>query len=1155
MCRRNSFLWRALRRILTGRPILRPVAIREWARRQVPLGYEQLEQRQLLSATISNIQISDSAFGSVWSPDGRYLAFGVSEFNEGDLNNDGDTDDRIAHILDSETSAVLNLEIEVDEFFWSPNSETVIIDNFLQDSQAYDVQSDSLQDLGVGGSVRWSEDGRWASLSVWEDDDGVDLNTDGDTDDRVLHVFDTDSGQVRNLGVDHASYGWSPGSHHLAIVVDEAGQGNTPLNGDGDANDGVLHVYNSLSQNLVNVGLVVSEFWEWSPAGGRLVFGVDEIEQGDPNLLIGNPPSHTPVVVHVYDASSETTRNLEVEQWTFAWSPDGTDLAVGAQETFVQIDINNDGDTHDDVLHIYHADSGAFTKHNVDSGDFQWSPDSERLAFRASEWQWMDLNGDMDTNDSVLHLVNPDNGAITNLKVNARVPDNGWSPDGLYFAAAVWEKGQGIDFNDDGDLFDHPVNIYDTVSGILTSTELPRSGAESEWNASSTAFALSASESSHSADLNSDGDQSDAVLHISSAGGGLVTNLHLAVDQWEWSPAGRFLAFQVDEAYQGEDLNQDGDTDDLVLHVYDHDHALVTNLELDGSKGWEWSPNGRQLAFRVDEGDQGSDLNSDSDTDDDVLHFYDPVARTVDNTGLPALSNFQDQWNATSELFKFLVPEADAGVDLNGDGDAFDAVVHVAQFEPVSNQPPQAQADAFDADEIAGVFGNVLADNGHGPDSDPDGDALSVVSVEGQVITPGETKLITLASGARVRVSSDGQFTYDPNGAFDLGPGETALEHFSYTIRDAADATSTAQVSITVRNSALTITGNTARFSGTTGDDVFVYRVDNRLARINGLAFIVPSHVTLVEFDGLDGNDSLNLIGTPSGDSALTRPGQVFLDHDNSHAGFDVTGVSIENVILDGNGGTDTVTMRDSVGDDKLFARPSSAVLFASDLSYVTNVFGFSITTLFIDGNDFARFTDSASDEIVIARPGNASLVSGGLVQNVQNFDTLLARSLNGNDIANVFGTADVDFFTGRNGFAALTSGGMDLLFDSFETVNTNGLGGDDLVRFLGGPQDDLLVAGPNAASFTTGVSVLNTTSFERLIGTAGAGANDRAILSGTPGTDGFVGSANFGELTGPGFFLRTFNFDRITINGLAGLNTFTDNGINYVLIQQGTWV
>ncbi|MCA9054098.1 MAG: LEPR-XLL domain-containing protein, partial [Planctomycetaceae bacterium] len=146
------------------------------------LAFEVLEQRLLLSATISNIQISDSAFGSVWSPDGRYLAFGVSEFNEGDLNNDGDSDDRIAHILDSETSVLRNLEIEVDELFWSPNSETVIVDNFLQSSQAYHVQTDSLRDLGVGGSVRWSEDGRWASLSVWEDDDGVDLNADGDLD-------------------------------------------------------------------------------------------------------------------------------------------------------------------------------------------------------------------------------------------------------------------------------------------------------------------------------------------------------------------------------------------------------------------------------------------------------------------------------------------------------------------------------------------------------------------------------------------------------------------------------------------------------------------------------------------------------------------------------------------------------------------------------------------------------------------------------------------------------------------------------------------------------------------------------------------------------------------------------------------------------------
>ena len=357
----------------------------------------------------------------------------------------------------------------------------------------------------------------------------------------------------------------------------------------------------------------------------------------------------------------------------------------------------------------------------------------------------------------------------------------------------------------------------------------------------------------------------------------------------------------------------------------------------------------------------------------------------------------------------------------------------------------------------------------------------------------------------------------------------------------------------------LLIMGDAATISGTSGDDTILYRVTTRLAIVNGVAYHLPANVNDVRFDGGAGNDRFDLIGTSGDDSALTRPKQVFFEFDAAHAGFDVTAVDMETVILDGNGGNDTATLRDTVGakDEKLFARPSinNALLFANDASYFSSVFGFNVTTLFSDGNDRALFFDSGAVEVAIVRPGNASLSSQGLLTNVQSFDTFLARSLTGNDIANVFGTAGIDFFTGRNGFAVMTAGGQDLLFDSYATINANGLQGDDLVRFNGNAGDDLLVATGTTASFTTGVSVINTTSFGRLIADARTGANDRAILTGTNAADAFSGSPNFGELTGAGFFHRTNNFGRITIDGLGGVNTLTDNGINYVLIQQGIWV
>ena len=362
-----------------------------------------------------------------------------------------------------------------------------------------------------------------------------------------------------------------------------------------------------------------------------------------------------------------------------------------------------------------------------------------------------------------------------------------------------------------------------------------------------------------------------------------------------------------------------------------------------------------------------------------------------------------------------------------------------------------------------------------------------------------------------------------------------------------------------VQDPTVIIDGDIAAVTGTGGDDFFMYGVVSRLAVVNGVAYLIPAGVNLVEFDGLAGNDRFDLTGTSGDESALTRPKQVFLEHDSSHVGFDVTGVDMETVILDGKGGNDTVTLRDTVGNvnETLFARPkiNNALLFANDGSYFSSVFGFQVTTLFSDGNDRALFFDSPAVEVAIIRPGNASLSSQGLLTNVQSFDTFLARSTSGNDIANVFGTVATDLFTGRNGFGVMTAGGQDLLIDSYATINANGLTGDDLVRFNGGPGDDLLVAGPNFFSFTTGVSALNAASFETLISDARTGEKDRAILTGSTGDDSFIGSPDFGQLRGLGYLLRTFKFDRITIHGLAGVNTISDNGINYTLNPVGNWV
>ena len=91
--------------------------------------------------------------------------------------------------------------------------------------------------------------------------------------------------------------------------------------------------------------------------------------------------------------------------------------------------------------------------------------------------------------------------------------------------------------------------------------------------------------------------------------------------------------------------------------------------------------------------------------------------------------------------------------------------------------------DDFTTDEGTAVGGNLLAN-----DSDPDGDALSLVSVAGN--TSGS---VTLGSGATVTFAADGSFSYDRNGAFDdLYDGQTGEDSFTYEISDGQGGTDSA---------------------------------------------------------------------------------------------------------------------------------------------------------------------------------------------------------------------------------------------------------------------------------------------------------------------------------------------------------------------------
>ena len=239
----------------------------------------------------------------------------------------------------------------------------------------------------------------------------------------------------------------------------------------------------------------------------------------------------------------------------------------------------------------------------------------------------------------------------------------------------------------------------------------------------------------------------------------------------------------------------------------------------------------------------------------------------------------------------------------------------------LANQPPIAQEDNIATDEDATLSGDVLADNGNGADSDPDGDSLMVTQVNGN--STDVDSPITLASGALLTQNSDGTFSYDPNGQFEsLAVGETASESYTYTVSDGIES-DTATVTVTINgvndtpaadDDARTTTEDAdldaADADGTAtgdanddgvlvndadvdGDGLMVDEVEGAGANVGGAITLTSGAVLTVDADG----------------TFIYAPNGAFESLDSGESSAD----SFSYRSADDNGGTDTATVAMSV--------------------------------------------------------------------------------------------------------------------------------------------------------------------------------------------------------------------------------------------------
>ncbi len=247
-----------------------------------------------------------------------------------------------------------------------------------------------------------------------------------------------------------------------------------------------------------------------------------------------------------------------------------------------------------------------------------------------------------------------------------------------------------------------------------------------------------------------------------------------------------------------------------------------------------------------------------------------------------------------------------------------------------SNTPPDAVDDLASTGEDAAVTIDLLAN-----DSDADGDAISVTSVE-------------LAAGVDGTLvdNGDGTVTFTPGPGFDsLGVGDSSTVEITYTISDGQGGTDTATATVTV-------TG--------TNDGPVATADDLQAVEDTGLTFTATD---LLQNDSDIDGDALSIVSFTApehGTLVVNDDGSYTYTPDSNYSGDD----SFTYTISDGNGGFSTATVNltvDPANDnpiavDDQFAGSEDGTIVFSGADLVSNDFDLDGDTLSV-----ASFTQPAN--------------------------------------------------------------------------------------------------------------------------------------------------------------------------------------------------
>ena len=378
--------------------------------------------------------------------------------------------------------------------------------------------------------------------------------------------------------------------------------------------------------------------------------------------------------------------------------------------------------------------------------------------------------------------------------------------------------------------------------------------------------------------------------------------------------------------------------------------------------------------------------------------------------------------------------------------------------------PPQNVGPTANSDTAAAVEdGPVVVIDVLANDTDPDaGDTKTIVSVSG--------------GAAGTSVSADGtRITYNVGTAFQsLNTGQTATDVLTYVMRDAAGATSSASVSVTVAGAA----DPSLFLDGTSSNDVLI---------------------------GSSGNDSL--WGRLGHDTLLGGDGDDYLNgerpYDASEA-FRAFFRPSDSDYIDGGDGIDTVDYSDSLHGVTIDLRIQEQVHRNGHQDTLLNI---------------ENIIGSRNGDTLYGNDGKNVIDGGGHIDNIHGFG--------GNDTlsgSNLYGGAGDDLLLGDLNSSGIDGGdGIDVIRSIANGfVNLRGGAGDDTIysgpgpdSIDGGTGNDMLWGGTSTQFLNLGDTYrFRDGDGQDVIGDFGANASNLVDLAGVSGITSFaVLSTHFSQV------------------------------------------